>query len=40
MAHGFGLTDDEKATITKIVFQDSIKSIDNDGICHLLKIKQ
>lgn len=28
---GFGLTNDEKATITKVVFQDSIKSIDNES---------
>ena len=28
---GFGLTNDEKVTITKVVFQDSIKSIDNES---------
>ena len=31
MARGFDLTNDEKATITKVVFQDSIKSIDNES---------
>ncbi len=31
MAQGLGLTNDEKNTITKIVFQDSIKSIDNES---------
>lgn len=31
MASGFDLTDDEKATIIKVVFQDSIKSIDNES---------
>ena len=28
---GFGLTTDEKSIITKVVFQDSIKSIDNES---------
>ncbi len=31
MARSFGLTDDEKKTVTKVVFQDSIKSIDNES---------
>ncbi len=31
MASSLGLTNDEKNTVTKIVFQDSIKSIDNES---------
>ena len=31
MAGNLGLTNDEKKTVTKIVFQDSIKSIDNES---------
>ena len=31
MASNLGLTNDEKKTVTKIVFQDSIKSIDNES---------
>ncbi len=31
MAQELGLTNDEKNIITKIVFQDSIKSIDNES---------
>ncbi len=31
MARSFGLTDDEKKTVTKVVLQDSIKSVDNES---------